>query len=36
VNKLANISRGSHELVVKYCMFLKEKPVPSARHPRWL
>jgi cysteine desulfurase/selenocysteine lyase len=36
VNKLSNISRGSHELVVKYCMFLKEKPVPSARHPRWL
>ena len=36
LNKLANISRGSHELVVKYCMFLKGKPVPSARHPRWL
>ena len=36
LNKLANISRGSHELVVKYCMFLKDKPVPSARHPRWL
>jgi len=36
LNKLANISRGSHELVVKYCMFLKYKPVPSARHPRWL
>ncbi|MFM7684198.1 MAG: PorP/SprF family type IX secretion system membrane protein [Bacteroidota bacterium] len=35
-NKLANISRGSHELVVKYCMYLKDKPVPSARHPRWL
>jgi type IX secretion system PorP/SprF family membrane protein len=36
LNKLANISRGSHEMVVKYCMFLKDKPVPSARHPRWL
>lgn len=36
LNKLTSVSRGSHELVVKYCMFLKDKPVPSARHPRWL
>ena len=36
LNKLSSISRGSHELLVKYCMFLKDKPVPSARHPRWL
>ncbi len=36
VNKLANISRGSHELVVKYCMYLKEPPVSWSRHPRWL
>lgn len=36
VNKLSGISRGSHELLLKYCFFLKEKPIPSARHPRWL
>jgi type IX secretion system PorP/SprF family membrane protein len=36
LNKLSSISRGSHELVVKYCINLKEKPVSSARHPRWL
>ncbi len=36
LNKLASISRGSHEMLVKYCLFLKDKPVPSARHPRWL
>jgi type IX secretion system PorP/SprF family membrane protein len=36
LNKLSSISRGSHEMVIKYCMFLKDKPVPSARHPRWL
>jgi len=36
LNKFTTISRGSHEMVVKYCVFLKDKPVPSARHPRWL
>ena len=36
INKLASVSMGSHELVVKYCMFLKEPPLSKARHPRWL
>jgi len=35
-NKLANVSRGSHELVVKYCYFLPPPPVTKANHPRWL
>jgi len=36
VNKLASISRGSHELLVKYCYYLPPPPVTKARHPRWL
>lgn len=36
INKLSSVSMGSHELVVKYCMFLKEPPLSKARHPRWL
>jgi hypothetical protein len=36
VNKLASISRGSHELMVKYCYNLPEPPKTKARHPRML
>ena len=36
VNKLASISRGSHELMVKYCYNLPEPPKTKARHPRTL
>jgi type IX secretion system PorP/SprF family membrane protein len=36
VNKLASISRGSHELMVKYCYKLPEPPKTKARHPRML
>ncbi|MBL6660462.1 MAG: PorP/SprF family type IX secretion system membrane protein [Crocinitomicaceae bacterium] len=36
VNKLASISRGSHEIFFKYCYNLPEPPKQSARHPRWL
>jgi hypothetical protein len=35
-NKLANISRGSHEILVKYCYVIPEIPIGSTRHPRWL
>jgi type IX secretion system PorP/SprF family membrane protein len=36
INKLSSISRGSHELVVKYCYYLPPPPKQRARHPRWL
>ena len=36
LNKLSSISRGSHELMIKYCMFLPPLPTSSSRHPRWL
>jgi type IX secretion system PorP/SprF family membrane protein len=36
LNKLASISRGSHELIVKYCYYLPPPPKQNARHPRWL
>lgn len=35
-NKLSNISRGSHEILVKYCYNIPELPKQNARHPRWL
>lgn len=35
-NKLASVSRGSHEIMVKYCYFLPPPPVTKAAHPRWL
>jgi type IX secretion system PorP/SprF family membrane protein len=35
-NKLSNISRGSHEILVKYCYNIPEPPKESSRHPRWL
>lgn len=36
VNKLASISRGSHELVVKYCYYLPLPKLEKSKHPRWL
>lgn len=36
VNKLSNISRGTHELVVKYCYYLPPPPIQKTKHPRWL
>lgn len=35
-NKLSNISRGTHEILVKYCFNIPEPPKESSRHPRWL
>jgi type IX secretion system PorP/SprF family membrane protein len=34
LNKFASISRGSHELMVKYCYFIPPPPKTKARHPR--
>lgn len=36
INKLAKISRGTHELLVKYCYYLPPPPRTVSNHPRWL
>ena len=36
INKMANISAGSHELFVRYCYFLPPPPVTKSRNPRYL
>lgn len=36
VSKLSSISRGSHELVARYCYFLPPPPLQKSKHPRWL
>lgn len=36
LNKLSSVSRGSHEVLLKYCYFLPIPPVAVSRHPRWL
>lgn len=36
INQLSSISRGTHELVVKYCYFIPPPPVHKSKHPRWL
>jgi type IX secretion system PorP/SprF family membrane protein len=35
-NKLSNISRGSHEFVLRYIKLLPPPPVQKSKHPRWL
>jgi type IX secretion system PorP/SprF family membrane protein len=35
-NKLASASRGSHEILLKYCYHLPKPPMSKAIHPRWL
>lgn len=35
-NKLAGVSRGSHEIAVRYCYKFPPVPLPTTRHPRWL
>jgi type IX secretion system PorP/SprF family membrane protein len=34
-NKLSGISRGSHEIAVRYCYKLPPVPIQTTRHPRW-
>lgn len=36
LGKLASVSKGSHELVLKYCRYLPIPPVAVSRHVRWL
>jgi type IX secretion system PorP/SprF family membrane protein len=35
-HKLSSISRGSHEIMFKYCYHIPVPPVAVSRHPRWL
>lgn len=36
INKLSSVSRGSHEMFVKYCYYLPIPPKTYSTHPRWL
>lgn len=36
VNQLSTISRGSHEILMKYCHFLPPPPITKSRNPRYL
>ncbi len=36
INKLSSVSRGTHEIMVKYCYFLPPVPIQKSKHPRWL
>ncbi len=35
-NRLSNVSKGSHEIAVRYCYILPPVPVQKSKHPRWL
>lgn len=36
INALSTISRGSHEIMVRYCYPLPSIPLTVTKHPRWL
>ncbi|NBW59738.1 MAG: type IX secretion system membrane protein PorP/SprF [Crocinitomicaceae bacterium] len=36
INKLASVSRGSHEIVLKYCYSIKTPKPTISRNPRFL
>ncbi len=36
INKIADVSRGTHELMVKYCYYLPPPIKTPSKHPRWL
>ena len=36
INRLSKISRGTHEVMVKYCYYLPPVPIQKSKHPRWL
>lgn len=35
-NKLAGVSRGSHEIALRYCYQFPPIPIQKSKHPRWL
>lgn len=36
INKLSSVSKGSHEILLRYIYYLPPPPVEISRHPRWL
>jgi type IX secretion system PorP/SprF family membrane protein len=36
INKLSSVSRGSHEVLMKYCHHIPPPPITKSKHPRWL
>ncbi len=36
INKLSSISRGTHEVMLRYCYYLPPPPIQKSKHPRWL
>lgn len=36
LNKLQTYSRGSHEILLKYCYYLPPIPIAKSKHPRYL
>lgn len=36
INQLSSVSRGSHEILLKYCYYLPPVPIQKSKHPRWL
>ena len=36
INKLSSVSKGSHEILLKYCYNLPPIPIQTSKHPRWL
>ncbi len=36
LNQLATISKGTHEVVGKFCYFIPKPPKQTSKHPRWL
>jgi len=36
INKLSSVSRGSHEILFKYCFNIPEPKMTYSRNPRWL
>lgn len=36
IHKLSSVSRGSHEILLKYCYYLPPVPLEKSIHPRWL